>query len=63
MHADDLTETLQLALDVSGLEEAKMVVHRPRQLSDNGSSNMAGELAGSLEEKKMKHLRSAPNHP
>jgi transposase InsO family protein len=62
MRADDVTETLQLALEASGIEEAE-VAHRPRLLSDNGSSYIAGELAEWLETKKMKHVRGAPNHP
>jgi hypothetical protein len=44
MRADDVTETLQLALEASGIDEAK-VAHHPRLLSDNGSSYIAGELA------------------
>jgi transposase InsO family protein len=32
MRADDVTETLQLALEASGIEEAK-VAHRPRLLT------------------------------
>ena len=62
MKADDVTETLQLALDASGLEEAN-VVHRPRLLSDNGSSYIASDLADWLEDKKMSHVRGAPYHP
>jgi transposase InsO family protein len=37
MRAEDVTATLDLALQASGLDQAK-VVHRPRLLSDNGSS-------------------------
>ena len=62
MKADDVTATLQLALDASGVEKAR-VAHRPRLLSDNGSSYIAGDLAQWLEDKKMKHVRGAPNHP
>jgi transposase InsO family protein len=62
MKAEDVTETLQLALNASGIEEAK-VVHRPRLLSDNGSSYIAGDLAKWLEDKKIEHTRGAPNHP
>ena len=62
MKADDVTETLQLALDASGIEGAN-VAHRPRLLSDNGSSYIAGDLAEWLEDKKMGHVRGAPNHP
>ena len=37
MRADDVTDTLELALVASGCDSAK-VVHKPRLLSDNGSS-------------------------
>ena len=37
MRADDVTNTLEFALVASGCDSAK-VVHKPRQLSDNGSS-------------------------
>src|ERR1700736_2809105 len=37
MKAEDVTATLNLALKASGLDHAK-VIHRPRLLSDNGSS-------------------------
>jgi hypothetical protein len=36
MAATDVTDTLQVALQVSGLDQVK-VLHRPRLLSDNGS--------------------------
>jgi putative transposase len=38
MRADDVTETLELALVASGCGSAK-VVHKPRLLSDNGSAS------------------------
>jgi hypothetical protein len=38
--AEDVTDTLNLALQASGLDQAK-VAHRPRLLSDNGSSYIA----------------------
>jgi transposase InsO family protein len=62
MRAGDVTETLQMALDASGIEQAK-VVHRPRLLSDNGSSYIAGDLVDWLDERGMGHVRGAPNHP
>src|SRR3954453_17023206 len=46
----------------SGLDKAK-VVHRPRLLSDNGSSYIAGDLAEWLEDQGMDHVRGAPLHP
>ena len=44
MRASDVTETLDLALAASGLDQVT-VVHRPRLLTDNGSSYIAGDLA------------------
>ena len=49
MRADDVTETLMLALKASGCNRAE-VVHKPRLLSDNGSSYIAGDLADWLED-------------
>ena len=56
------TDTLNLALEASGCDRAD-VVHKPRLLSDNGSSYIAGELAEWLDERNMGHVRGAPNHP
>jgi len=62
MKASDVTETLTVALEASGLDSMN-VIHRPRLLSDNGSSYIAGDLAVWLEEKGMDHVRGAPLHP
>jgi transposase InsO family protein len=62
MKAEDVTATLDLALTASGLDQVK-VQHRPRLLSDNGSSYIASDLAEWLEEKGMTHIRGAPRHP
>ena len=62
MKAADVTDTLELALAASGLDEAN-VMHRPRLLSDNGSSYVAGDLAVWLEERGIDHVRGAPYHP
>ncbi len=62
MKACDVIETLELALAASKLDHAK-VVHKPRLLSDNGSSYVAGELAGWMDENGMQHIRGAPYHP
>jgi len=62
MCADDVTATLELALSASGLDHVT-VAHRPRLLSDNGSSYVAGGLAKWLEDKGMEHVRGAPYHP
>jgi transposase InsO family protein len=62
MRAGDVTDTLDLALDASGCDRPT-VLHRPRLLTDNGSSYIAGDLAIWLENKRMEHVRGAPNHP
>src|SRR5258708_23228750 len=62
MRAEDVTETLELALAASGNQTAR-VVHRPRLLSDNGSSYVSGDLAKWLDDRKMQHIRGAPYHP
>jgi putative transposase len=61
MRAEDVTETLDLALAASGCDSVE-VVHKPRLLSDNGSSYVAGDLADSLDDKGMRHIRGAPRH-
>jgi putative transposase len=58
----DVTQTLDLALQASGLDRAK-VIHRPRLLSDNGPSTISAELAQWLDERDMDHVRGAPRHP
>ncbi|MEJ6676499.1 IS3 family transposase [Parasphingorhabdus sp.] len=62
MRAEDVTDTLELALEASGCDQAH-VLHKPRLLSDNGPSYVAGELADFLAKKKMRHVRGAPFHP
>jgi len=62
MKAEDVTDTLELALETSGIETAR-VVHRPRLLSDNGSSYLSADLAKWLDDRKMQHVRGAPYHP
>jgi putative transposase len=62
MKACDVTDTLELALEASGCDSAK-VIHKPRLLSDNGASYVAGELADYLKDKGMSHVRGAPYHP
>ena len=62
MKAADVTDTLDLALEISGCDQAT-VVHKPRLLSDNGSSYVAADLADYLEDKGMDHVRGAPHHP
>jgi len=62
MKAEDVTATLEMALKASGCDQAT-VVHKPRLLSDNGSSYIAGDLADWLDDRDMKHVRGAPYHP
>jgi len=62
MKAGDVTATLEDALAASGCDSA-MVRHKPRLLSDNGSSYISRDLADWLEDQGMDHVRGAPNHP
>jgi transposase InsO family protein len=62
MQASDVTETLDRALVASGLDQVK-VMQRPRLLTDNGSSYIAGDLAEWLKRRGMTHIRGAPRHP
>ena len=62
MRVGDVTDTLELALAASGCDTAR-VVHRPRLLSDNGSSYVAGDLARWLDGQGIVHVRGSPNHP
>ena len=62
MCASDVTATLDQALAASGLDHTT-VTQRPRLLSDNGSSYVAGDLGKWLEAKGMQHVRGAPYHP
>ncbi len=62
MKAEDVTDTLDLALQASGCDQIH-VAHKPRLLSDNGSSYVSSDLADWLQEKGMKHSRGAPYHP
>ncbi|CCB66498.1 Helix-turn-helix domain-containing protein, Fis-type [Hyphomicrobium sp. MC1] len=62
MKAEDVTDTLQLALAASGCDQVR-VVHKPRLLSDNGSSYVSADLAEWLDDNGMSHVRGAPHHP
>ena len=44
MKTGDVTDTLDLALQASGCDQAT-VLHKPRLLSDNGSSYISNDLA------------------
>jgi len=62
MRASDVTKTLNLALAAAGLDQVT-IAHRPRLLTDNGSSIIAGDLAQWLAGRGMTHIRGAPRHP
>jgi transposase InsO family protein len=62
MAAGDVTATLDLALEASGLDQAT-VIHRPRLLSDNGPSYVSADLAEWLDGQDIDHVRGAPYHP
>ena len=62
MTATDVTDTLHLALQASGLDRFG-AGRRPRLLSDNGPSYVAADLSNWLEEQGMKHTRGKPYHP
>jgi len=62
MGAIDVTETLDQALAITGVDQVK-VRHRPRLLSDNGPAYVSGELRDYLKTRKMGHTRGRPYHP
>src|SRR6201991_5134470 len=62
MKAEDVTETLNLALVASGCNSAR-VMQRPRLLSDNGPCYVARELAEWLQDRDIDHIHGAPCHP
>ena len=62
MRAEDVTDTLDMALGASGCNHTT-VQHKPRLLSDNGPSYIAGELAEYIEANQMSHVCGAPMHP
>ena len=61
MKTSDVTDTLNMARVASGCDQAN-VVHKPRLLSDNGSSYISGELADYIKDNDMSHVRGAPYH-
>ena len=62
MNAEDVKDTLESALNHSGLSKAR-VRHRPRLLSDNGPAYLSNALAKYIKRKNMDHVRGAPYHP
>jgi len=61
MKAEEVTATLDLALQAAGLRQAK--AQRPPLLSDNGSSYIGADLSKWLNGQNIKHVRRAPYHP
>ena len=62
MSADDVKQTLDLAIAESGVEHV-YVRHRPRLLSDNGPCYISGELKQYLSDQGLTHTRGRPYHP
>ncbi len=62
MTATDVSDTLDDALQFTGLDQVK-VKHKPRLLSDNGPSYIAGDLKDYLDSQNMAHTRGRPYHP
>ena len=62
MKAEDVTDTLIMALQASGCANAT-VARRPRLLSDNGPCYVAAGLADWLADQSMQHTRGSPSHP
>ena len=62
MRAQDVTDTLNLALVASGCDNAR-VMQRPRLLSDNGPCYVAADLAEWLSDRAIDHVHGAPSHP
>lgn len=56
MRVEDVTDTLNLALQASGCGTAR-VRHQPRLLSDNGPSYIASDLATWLGRRNIEHIR------
>jgi len=63
MGTADVKSTLDIARERTGITEQIIVKHRPRLLSDNGSSFVSKALSRYLDTYKIKHVRGAPYHP
>jgi len=59
MKVDDVTRTLDRAMEKTGIEKDRS----PRPLSDNGSCYISSELAEYIKDKGMSLVRGRPNHP
>ena len=62
MTADDVKDTLDLAIEVTSVNDAK-VVNKTRLLSDNGPCYISSELKDYLKDQNMVHSRGRPFHP
>ena len=62
MRAEDVTDTLDLALKASGCDQVH-VVHKPRLLSDNGSSYVSGDLAAGQRHEALSRCAVSPANP
>ena len=63
MAASDVQETLDMALEATGVTQEVRVRHRPRLLSDNGPCYVSQELKDYLRQQGLEHTRGAPYHP
>jgi putative transposase len=62
MAATDVQDTLQIALDLTGVEHVQ-VKHRPRLLSDNGPAFIADALSEFLNPYDIHHIHGRAHHP
>lgn len=62
MAATDVQDTLQLAVDLTGIEQVQ-VNHRPRLLSDNGPAFIAEALADYLKPLDIQQVHGRAHHP
>jgi putative transposase len=59
MKADDVMQTVETAMQLTGLDES----NAPKLLSDNGSAYISKDLAEYLGDKNIQHVRGRPLHP
>ena len=62
MSTTDVQKTLVMAVARTGIDKVKVKL-RPRLLSDNGPCYLSKELKTYLDDRDIKHIRSAPYHP
>jgi len=62
MLAEDVQETLDMALEKTGVEQVKIKL-RPRLLTDNGPCYISKDLKTYLINRDIKHIRGTPYHP